>query len=267
VAVVRRQLGTRAVGHAGTLDPFATGLLVVLVGKSTRLARFVEGMSKRYRTVVRFGTATDTDDLTGRVISESRPEQWPDRATMEAHVAALIGSHAQRPPAFSAKHVAGTRSHVLARRGEAVELAEVDVQVHSIDTLDWTAPDLTLDAQVSRGTYIRALARDLGADIGIPAHCAELRRTAIGAFDVNDAIAPDAVTVDRLMSPASLVQQLPNDVLDETGVTEIGFGRRVEQQSPADTTGALLGPDGRLLAVAEGRAGWWYPVVVLEPAS
>ena len=267
MAVVRRQLGTRAVGHAGTLDPFATGLLVVLVGKATRLARFVEGMSKRYRTVVRFGTATDTDDVTGQVITALQPEIWPDRAAIEAHVQELVGEQLQRPPAFSAKHVAGTRSYVLARRGEAVELAEVDVRVHSIDTLDWTPPDLVLDATVGRGTYVRALARDLGASLGIPAHCAELRRTATGAFDVREAIAPEAASVDGLMSPARLVQQLPQEALDTAGVTEIGYGRRVQQQSAADATGALLGPDGRLLAVAEGREGWWYPVVVLEPAA
>jgi len=267
VAVVRRQLGTRAVGHAGTLDPFATGLLVVLVGKATRLARFVEGMTKRYRTVVRFGSATDTDDLTGRVIEESQPDVWPDRATMTAYVAATVGEQSQRPPAFSAKHVAGTRSHVLARRGEAVELAEVTVQVHAIDLLDWRPPDLHLEAIVGRGTYVRALARDLGTAVGIPAHCAELRRTAIGAFDVADAIAPAEAAVERLMTPAMLIRGLPSETVDAQGAMELGFGRRVAQQAPSDGTGALLGADGRLLAVAEGREGWWHPVVVLEPAS
>ena len=267
MAVVRRQLGTRAVGHAGTLDPFATGLLVVLVGKATRLARFVEGMTKRYSTVVRFGSATDTDDLTGRVVEEMSPASWPDRATMTARVLELVGEQSQRPPAFSAKHVAGTRSHVLARRGEAVELAEVTVQVHALDVLDWVPPDLRIDATVGRGTYVRALARDLGATVGIPAHCAELRRTAIGAFDVRDAIAPADATIDRLMTPAMMIHSLPSETVDAQGVVELGFGRRIAQQTPLDATGALLGADGRLLAVAEGREGWWHPVVVLEPAS
>lgn len=267
MAVVRRQLGTRAVGHTGTLDPFATGLLIVLVGKATRLARFVEGMSKGYRAVVRFGSATDTDDLTGRITREVQPDVWPDRATMAASAATLVGDQAQRPPAFSAKHIAGTRSHVLARRGEAIDLAEVMVQVHGIDVIDWSPPDLAFDATVGRGTYVRALARDLGERIGIPAHCAELRRTAIGAFDVADAIAPGAATVAGLMTPAALVTQLPRETVEATGAIEIGFGRRVQQQSPSNATGALLAGDGRLLAVAEGRDGWWHPVVVLEPAS
>lgn len=257
----------RAVGHAGTLDPFATGLLVVLVGKATRLARFVEGMSKRYRTVVRFGSATDTDDLTGRVIRELQPAVWPDLSEIGADVAEMIGAQAQRPPAFSAKHVAGTRSHLLARRGEAVTLADVQIQVHGIDVIDWTPPNLALDASVGRGTYVRALARDLGERIGIPAHCAELRRTAIGSFDVCDAIAPTEATVERLIAPAALVAQLPTETVDARGALELGFGRRLPQLQPAEATGALLAGDGRLLAVAEGRGGWWHPVVVLEPAS
>ena len=266
MAVVRRHLGTRAVGHAGTLDPFATGLLVVLVGKATRLARFVEGMTKRYRTVVRFGAATDTDDPTGRVIQEVQPATWPDRATITQRVAELVGEQAQRPPAFSAKHVAGTRSHVLARRGEAVELAAVAVQVHGIDVLDWLPPDLHLEATVGRGTYVRALARDLGTAMGIPAHCAELRRLAIGPFDVRAAITPADVATDRLMTPAMLIRSLPHETVDAHGAAELGYGRRIAQQMPLDATGALLAADGRLLAVAEGREGSWHPVVVLEPA-
>jgi len=267
VAVVRRQLGVRAVGHAGTLDPFATGLLVVLVGKATRLARFVEGMTKRYRAVVRFGTATDTDDATGQVIATMQPDAWPDRDAMSALVGELIGPQMQRPPAFSAKHVAGTRSYVLARRGEAVELADVAIDVHAMELVDWTPPDLVLEAGVGRGTYVRALARDLGVRAGIPAHCAELRRTAIGRFTVENAILPGDVAVDRLMPPASLLSQLPAEALDAAGVAEIGFGRRVRQQVPMDGMGALVAEDGRLLAVAEGRDGWWQPVVVLEPAQ
>lgn len=267
VAVVRRQLGTRAVGHAGTLDPFATGLLVVLVGKATRLARFVEAMGKRYRAVVRFGSATDTDDSAGTVIGESRPDTWPDRPAMATLVAGFVGPQWQRPPAFSAKHVAGTRSHVLARRGIMPDLAEVMVQVDGIDVLDWSPPDLVLEASVGRGTYLRALARDLGTCAGIPAHCAELRRISVGPFTVADAIAPDAAVTDRLMTPAALLPRLPAETVADAGAREIGFGRRVPQQAPLDGMGALLAEDGRLLAVANGREGWWYPSVVLEPAA
>ena len=264
--MVRRQLGTRDVGHAGTLDPFATGLLVVLVGRATRLARFVEGLVKRYRAVVRFGTATDTNDPTGTVTGSVRPDAWPGRDALQALAMEFVGRQAQRPPAFSAKHVAGTRSHVLARRGRLLELPDVTVEIHDIELLDWSPPDLTLEASVGRGTYLRALARDLGVRAGIPAHCAELRRLAVGPFHVRDAIAPSSVTAAALMAPARLVPELAMETVDDAGVREIGFGRRVVQRHRHDGTGALLAADGRLLAAAEGRDGWWHPIVVLEPA-
>jgi tRNA pseudouridine55 synthase len=267
VAVIRRQLGTRAVGHAGTLDPFATGLLVVLVGKATRLARFVEGMGKRYRAVVRFGTATDTDDSTGEVVRKREMTAWPDRAAVEQLAASMIGTQMQVPPAFSAKHVAGTRSHVLARRGEPVELRPVEVRVDAIDVLSWSPPALTIEASVGRGTYVRALARDMGEKIGIPAHCAELRRLAIGTFSVDCAIAPEAVTAAAVLDPIALLPGLPSMILDQTGAKEIGFGRAVAQATAISGAGALVAEDGRLLAVAEGRNGLWYPVVVLETAA
>jgi tRNA pseudouridine55 synthase len=266
VAVVRRQLGTREVGHAGTLDPFATGLLVVLVGKATRLARFVERMPKQYQAVVRFGVGTDTDDRTGRVTSALQPESWPDRDALRALAAEFVGRQAQRPPAFSAKHVAGIRSHVLARRGQVLELPEVAVEIHGIDVLDWSPPDLTLEATVGRGTYLRALARDLGHRSGIPAHCAELRRMSVGPFTVRAAIAPLDVTPDCLIPPAALLPELATATVDDAGSREIGFGRRVAQEHRYDGTGALLAADGRLLAAAEGHDGWWHPVVVFEPA-
>ena len=267
VAVVRRQLGTRDVGHAGTLDPFATGLLVVLVGRATRLARFVEGMAKRYRAVVRFGVGTDTNDPTGAVTGERRPDVWPDRHDLQALAMEFVGRHAQRPPAFSAKHVAGTRAHVLARKGQLLDLPDVTVEIHGIDVLEWSPPDLVLEATVGRGTYLRAVARDLGARAGIPAHCAQLRRVAVGPFQVRDAMAPLDVQAGRLMPPAQLVPELVTETVDAWGVREIGFGRRVAQQQLHDGTGALLAGDGRLLAAAEGRDGWWHPGVVFEPAQ
>jgi tRNA pseudouridine55 synthase len=267
VAVVRRQVGTRAVGHTGTLDPFATGLLVVVVGRATRLARFAEGLEKRYRALVRFGSATDTDDATGSVVEEREVTEWPDRAAMATAGAALTGPQWQRPPAYSAKHVAGGRSYQLARRGEAVELASVLVDVQALDLGDWSPPDLWLEATVGRGTYLRALARDIGGQVGIPAHCAELRRLAVGPYSVEDAVPPDQVDLDRLLSPAALLPGLPVETLDPVAVREVGFGRRVAQQVATEGRGALLAGDGHLVAVAEGSNGWWQPVVVLEPAA
>lgn len=267
VAVVRRRLGQRAVGHAGTLDPFATGLLVVLVGRATRLARFVESASKRYDAVIRFGQATDTDDGTGRVIRESTPESWPDDAAIDAALATMIGPQAQRPPAYSAKHVAGRRSHELARAGVAVELPAAMVEVLQLVRQRWEPPDLRVEAVVSKGTYVRALARDLGERLGIAAHCAELRRTAIGPFLLRDALSPDAVDAAAVQPAAEMVRHLVQVTLDAAAVREIGFGRPVPRDGAQDGPAALCAPDGRLVAVADATAESWQPVVVLEPAT
>jgi len=267
VAVVRKRLGIRSVGHAGTLDPFATGLLVVLVGRATRLARFIEGTEKCYDAVVRLGVATDTDDATGTVIREVTPAEWPTSEQVVSAAGALVGRQLQVPPAYSAKHVDGTRSYALARAGRAVELAPVEVMVHALEVAEWTPPTLLIHARVGRGTYIRSLARDLGERLALPAHCAELRRTSIGPFGVEEAIAPDAVTPAALVPPAAMLQHLWSEVVGEDAVLEIGFGRAVLQQVAHEGTGALIAGDGRLVAVADGRDGAWHPVVVLEPAA
>ncbi len=266
VAVVRRRLGLRSVGHAGTLDPFATGLLVVLVGKATRLARFIEGLPKRYDAVARLGTATDTDDPTGAVTATG-DGRWPSREVVEAAVQQFAGEFAQRPPSYSAKHVAGQRSHALARAGIAVELAPVTVRVYDIATTSYDPPDVGFTATVGRGTYIRSIARDLGERLGTMAHCAALRRVTTGGFSVSDAVAPEAVGPERLIAPAQLVGHLDRRVLDPVSEREVSFGRSV--MADAECTGplALLAGDGRLLAIAELRDGRAHPVVVLEPAA
>jgi tRNA pseudouridine55 synthase len=267
VAVVRRQLGLRAVGHAGTLDPFATGLLVVLVGRATRLARFAEAAHKVYDAEVRFGIGTDTDDGTGAVIAEQEPATWPTRAEMDAQLAGFVGPLWQRPPAYSAKHVAGRRSHQLARQGVAVELPEVRVQVHALDCLEWAPPRLRLRATVGKGTYLRALARDLGATIGLPAHCSALRREAIGSFRVADAIGPQEVTRDAVRSPLAMVPDLSRLLLDDAARRDVGFGRSIARRDGGAEEVALVAADGSLVAVAEARGERWQPVVVLEPAA
>lgn len=267
VALVRKRLGLRSVGHAGTLDPFATGLLVVLVGRATRLARFVESERKRYRAVIRFGTATDTDDATGAVTDEVVPEHWPTGGAIDTALGAMTGTLMQRPPAYSAKHVAGKRSHRLARAGVAVELTPVPVEVHRLDRVEWDPPDLTIDAEVGPGTYLRAIARDLGERLGIPAHCAALRRTAVGGFEVDDAIAPDEVSTEVVRSPAAMVSHLPRQVVDQAQARELGFGRQVERSIDAVEAVALVDEGGSLVAVARSDGDRWQPMVVLEPAA
>lgn len=267
VAVVRRQLGLRSVGHAGTLDPFATGLLVVLVGRATRLARFVEAEQKVYQTTVEFGVATDTDDATGTVTAQLVPESWPTLQQLAHAASQLEGVQQQRPPVYSAKHVNGKRAYAMARAGEVVELPPVEVMVHALTLQDWSPPHLTLMATVGRGTYIRALARDLGTLVGLPAHCHALRRTAIGPFAVADAVAPEAVTAAVLRSPAAMVGSLPRLTVTAEERRDIGFGRAIAQREAGTGHVALLDAEGALLAVAAAHEGRWQPEVVLEPAA
>lgn len=269
MAVVRRRLGIRAVGHAGTLDPFATGLLVVLTGRATRLARFVESERKRYTAVIALGRATDTEDGTGVTTAETVPDHWPEVAEVDAALEGLSGTIRQRPPAYSAKHVAGTRSHALARAGRPVALPEVDVTVHRFARTAWTPPRLTVEAEVGKGTYLRALARDVGLALGLPAHCAELRRTGIGPFEVDAAVSPGDVSTGHLRSAAEMVAHLPSERVGAEAVQGLGFGRRVPGSAAGHGPVAMLAEDdGRLVAIAEPAGdGWWQPVVVLEPAA
>ena len=266
VARVRRAFNTRAVGHAGTLDPFATGLLVVLVGRATRLARFVERQLKRYRADVTIGVATDTDDSTGAVVAERAPAAWPDDAGVRQALHTLEGTYAQRPPAYSARKVEGRRAYAIARAGGEPVLEARNVTVHSIRLLEWSQPVATIEAIVSAGTYVRALARDLGERLGAVAHCSALRREAIGAFAAANAIALDALTgTEPLLSPLELLGDMPRVELDADGVVAVSHGRAVRAEVANGVEAALIA-DGRLIAIAESVDGWWHPRVVLEAA-
>lgn len=267
MAVVRRNLGVRAVGHAGTLDPFATGLLVVLVGRATRLARFVESEVKRYAATVRFGTATDTDDATGTVVRRGEPTTWFGTDAIAATLGVFTGAQLQRPPAYSAKHVDGTRAHRLARQGTPVALPPTEVMVHALEVASWAPPDLRLWATVGKGTYLRALARDLGEHLGVPAHCAALRRESIGEFTVAEAIAPQEASTHALRPPLAMVPHLPQVALDDEAAHAVGFGRTVARESEVGPVAALVSPAGSLMAVATATGDGWQPTVVLEPAA
>jgi tRNA pseudouridine55 synthase len=264
---VRRALQIRAAGHTGTLDPFATGLLVVLVGRATRLARFVEAQPKTYFATGRLGRRTTTDDLTGDVVGSESGELVPEillRATLER----FLGSQAQRPPQFSAKRVDGERSYRKARRGEPVELAEVSVTVHGINLLAYRPPEFDFRVTVSAGTYVRAIARDLGDQLGVGAHLTHLRREAIGPLRVEDAVPVEQVCARILLPPRSVLTHLPAVNLDEAGRRDVAHGRAVVDSGAAGQRGsgaavALLGDD-ELVAVARAENGWLYPSVVLE---
>lgn len=260
---MRRALTTRRVGHAGTLDPLASGLLVVLVGRATRLAPFLAGLPKRYHGVIVLGAATDTDDRTGMVLETS--DAWrtlSDDAVLSA-MCRLTGRYAQRPPAFSARKLAGERAHRLARRGERVDLPPTQVEVRRFALVERDGARIAFDAAVTSGTYVRALARDLGRHLGCGAHLDTLRRTGVGPFDVASAI-PVAQLASRpcaLRPPAEAVAHLPHIVLDAPSKEHVVHGRPIT--APPDVRGpvALLA-DGRLAAIAEVQDGTLKPRVV-----
>jgi tRNA pseudouridine55 synthase len=262
---VRRRLGIRQVGHTGTLDPFATGLLVVLVGRATRLARFVEGQPKTYLATAKLGARTDTDDLTGVVLNESRPLPPIAEAELAAALAGFLGVQRQRPPRFSAKRVEGERSYRLARRGAAPEPAEIVITVHHMELLGYDSPELTFRTTVSAGTYVRAIARDLGDGLGVGAHLTALRREAIGWLRVDRAVELRSVSPAHVLPAGEVLPHLPVLQLDEEGRRAVSHGRKI----PGDLGGAdhaALVHEGELVAVAKAESGWLRPTVVLETA-
>ena len=188
VDMVRRAYDERSVGHLGTLDPFATGLLLVLVGRATRLATFLDIEPKVYEAVISFGTETDTDDSTG---TPTRSAARPAEADVRAAIVTLTGDILQVPPAYSAKKVGGKRAYAAARSGEELDLAPAAITVHRWDVTAFTGDTLAATITCGGGTYIRALARDLGRSSGSAAHLASLRRTRVGRFDVGDAVQAD----------------------------------------------------------------------------
>ncbi len=260
---MRRRLGIRQVGHTGTLDPFATGLLVVLVGRATRLARFLEGQPKTYLAAARLGTRTDTDDFTGAVLSQLSPVPRITEAELQPVLAEFVGVQRQRPPSYSAKRVDGERSYRLARRGAPAEPADVMITVHCMELLTYDFPDFTFRATVSSGTYLRAIARDLGERLGVGAHLTALRREAIGPLRVDHAAELHSVSPATLLPAGEVLPHLPVLELDEATRRAISHGRRI----PGDAGGAdhaALVHHGELVAVARAEGGWLQPTVVLE---
>jgi tRNA pseudouridine55 synthase len=271
VARVRRALHTRAAGHTGTLDPFATGLLVVLVGRATRLARFVEQQAKTYLATAQLGVATTTDDLLGDRLggrAGGRKGEPPGQMEVEEALRSFLGPGRQRPPAYSAKHVDGERSYARARRGEAVALPEIDIVVHAVELTQYDYPALSFRATVSSGTYVRALARDLGERLGTGAHLRALRREAIGMLRVEQAVALDAVSAEALLPPLAVLGHLSRVEVTEAEARALGHGQTVRRTGgPADLVAepiAVVGPDDSLVAVGRWHDGALRPEVVLE---
>ncbi len=227
---VRRVLGTRRAGHTGTLDPFATGVLPVCVGKATRLARFMVESEKEYVATVRLGFATTTDDFHGEPLGSPRVGGVSEEAIGVA-CGALRGTILQVPPAFSAKRVQGQRAYDLARRGVSYDRRAVRVTVYSLEVLALEGECLDLKVRCSAGTYVRAIARDLGEALGVGGHLTGLRRTRSGGFGVEDAVGWSELegAAERMRPASDAVRHLPAITLGPDGLRAVRHGRDLDE--------------------------------------
>jgi tRNA pseudouridine55 synthase len=251
------------VGHAGTLDPLATGVLVVCVGAATRLIEYVQRMPKTYTGAFLLGRHSPTEDVEGEV-TELPEAPVPSLEQIAAAAARFLGQIEQRPPAYSALKVNGRRAYDLARKGQPVELAPRAVYIHRIEIKEYDYPRLTLDVQCGGGTYIRSLGRDLATSLGTAAVMAELQRTAIGRFEISQAVDPDAVTAENISSfmlpPRTAIECLPQVVLTAEQAARVRGGLFIDKMPlAADAVGseageiAALDEAGRLLAILAPR--------------
>jgi tRNA pseudouridine55 synthase len=261
VDLVRRALGMSRVGHLGTLDPFAAGLLVVIVGRATRLAPFSAAWRKSYEGVIRLGTITTTDDPMGERVQQTDAWRGIDRGAVEAAFAGFRGPIRQRPPAHSAVKVAGERAYRRARRGEVVVLADRPVEIVELTLTDFTPPDVTFRATVSGGTYLRSLARDVGAALECGAYLAALTRMAVGPFSLAEARPPEIVTAADLRPAALLVSDLPRRALGAGERDAVVHGRPLPAIDAADRVALFAGEE--LVAVGERSGDVVKPRVVV----
>ena len=257
---LRRLLGGVKAGHAGTLDPAASGVLLVLLGEAAKLVPFLADLEKEYRGVARFGAETDTQDAAGEVTARAAWEHL-DEAQLRAALAGFLGESLQEPPMYSALQVGGQRLYDLARAGREVERASRRIAVSSFELLSWRPPDAEFLVRAGSGTYVRTLCRDLGLRCGSMAHLAALTRTAVGPFRLEDAVTleqldaqPPGAPVPGLVRLADAVGHLPAVLLDPAAARGILDGRAPLLPGVAPgTTVRLLDGEGRLLAIA--RAG------------
>ncbi len=273
VARVRRAARSRRVGHAGTLDPFATGLLVVAVGNATRLLQFVNGEPKVYLADILFGNETDTDDSTGSI---TRSAQIPSQHDVLAALQSLTGELMQVPPEFSAKHVNGKRAYELARAGKQVELKPVAITVFKWEVVHFENATLRARITCKGGTYIRALARDLGRAVGSAAHCLSLRRESSGSANVDNACDFESLAVGAiadgvvsLINPISALQPMERVCLAERELQAMRNGRSVPSVRTNHTHAVFVDVNDTVLGIGEhveqSGKSFWHPSVVLAP--
>lgn len=262
VARTRRAFGTRKVGHAGTLDPMATGLLVLGVEGATRLLTYIVGADKTYRATIRLGATTTTDDAEGELVAEADPAALTavTDSAVAAGVAALTGEISQVPSSVSAIKVDGRRAYDRVRAGEEVVLAARDVVVSRFDVIETRRAEGGVDLDVvvdcSSGTYIRSLARDLGAGLGVGGHLTALRRTRVGPFDVTEAVAVDGLEGARTLSPAEAAGRvLPVLAVSADEARDLRHGKRLVGQADrlAERLAAAIDQEGELVGIVEKR--------------
>lgn len=268
VGKVRHALNVRQVGHAGTLDPAATGLLVVLVGPYTRLSQYLTRADKVYEAEVFFGTRTNTDDREGDVVEEGDASALT-ADQVRAAVRAMEGPQEQVPPAFAAISVGGERLYAKARRGEDVVAPPRNIVVHEMEMVSFESPRARIVVRCSKGTYVRALARDLGAAVGVPAHLSALRRTASGGYHVDDAISLDDLDDEEaakraLRTGPSALRGVPLVEVDDDSAEHLGHGRPVGTRAAlADEAIAVAHKGEQLVGIVRWEGGQLHPVRAL----
>lgn len=289
VARVRRLIGMRRVGHAGTLDPFATGLLVICIGRTTRLVQYLAGLDKEYVATIRLGFATDTQDYTGNPVSERISADQIDSQAFRTVLAGFSGPVNQVPPMFSAKKVGGERLYKAAREGREIERSPIPITVYALELLEDRGcedglREFTVRVSCSSGTYVRTLAHDIGERLGTGAHLTALRRTGVGSFGIGQAYKLEELeervrrgnVADVLLSPSETVGHLPALVLDEARRARTVRGQEVRLSPEENEMLAgkrqirMCASDGMLIAIGEGdeSTGVVRPRVVLaEPLS
>jgi tRNA pseudouridine55 synthase len=269
VAAVRRAIGERRIGHTGTLDPLATGVLPLACGRATRLARFLSASTKDYDTTIRFGLCTDTYDISGR--ETSRSDLRPTRDAVQQALAALTGEHLQTPPPYSAKKVAGTRAYDLARRNETVELKPSRVTLVHAELLAFDEGAAEVRLTCSAGFYVRSLVHTLGERLGTGACLEALRRTKSGEFTLAQAVGLDGVlsapqgVAPHIVPMNRLLESFPAIRLSDEERRRVSHGQSVEARESAAEWVRLVDKDGDLVALATAgpRADVLHPAVVL----
>lgn len=269
VKVIRNGTGIRRAGHTGTLDPRASGVLVVLIGPAVRLSEFLSASDKRYQAILRFGVATDTYDTEGKQVGETKSVDHITENDFQQLLKDYIGKIAQVPPAYSAVKVNGEKAYNLARKGEPVELEPRLIDVYNLELLEWSPPEAVIDVYASSGTYVRSLANDLGNDLGVGAHLTGLRRTKNGQFTLRDAVRLQDLQESfeagdwykHLIPAAETLADWHTLELSSEDTERIKNGLRIPAEPGASGWARGLSEQGDLIALLEAADGEdaWQP--------